>query len=352
LLDGRDDEDELALEAHRLLHDADYTPVNPFTSTDFLHADHARRLVSLGRHRDARGLLIGTTNLTLLIEIATDRDFARVRDGLFVGDIDFRAAAEAEITDRRAQIEAYPTRMEPRMMLIHALRQAGRSEEALVEADAVLARHNVDADTFEDAGDFLNWVHNDRAYALYEIGRAEEGHAALRAGLSASEGGYDNVSQVINLTMMLIDDYQPEEALETLALLGDHVTDFGVMYAEAARACAAEQLGDAAELERALIYLRDHEADNTPARQRALLCADETDAAAELFIRRLSDRDERPTALRAVQNWQPMGRQLPYTSALDERLNVIKARPDVAAAIAEVGRVLDIPLPSAYWADH
>lgn len=347
----QEDGDALALEMHDLLDEVGFAPTDPFASLDYLHADYARRLVSLGRYRDARIALRDIARVAVLLEIATDKHFERVRDGLFIDAIDFAAAADAEVEADRALAEAHPGHLEPRYYLINALRQAGRMDEALAEADAALARLADDPKAYADVDDYLNCVHNDRAYTLYDLGRAEEGRAAMRAGLKAGENGEAaNVSQVINLAIKLVDEERPAEALDILALMGD-ASDFGDMYAQSVRACAAAQTGDAAEIERALAFLAEHESDNVSARQRALLCADRADEGADLLIRRLRDRDDRTTALRAVQNWRLGDHEAAYARVLRERFDALKARADVAAAIDEVGRVLDLPLPNAYWGD-
>jgi hypothetical protein len=45
-----------------------------------------------------------------------------------------------------------------------------------------------------------------------------------------------------------------------------------------------------------MTYLREHERNNVPALARALLCVNDIDGAAALFIRRLGDRSERSVA--------------------------------------------------------
>lgn len=351
LIRGEDDEGALTLQALDVLFTAGYTPSTPLVSPDPLHAMYARRLVAEGRLDDARNALRGTTDLWVLINIAIDGRFRPIRDVALSDDVDFRALAEAQAARARALAIDHPASMEPHRQLIYALRKLGRNDEALAEADATLERHAQNASAFEDADELEQRVRHVRAAALYALGRYDEGRAALQSLVAQTEVGENAQFDVIHLSIKLTEENRPNQALQALALLPQPSSNTA-MYAYSVRACAAVQRDDATQLEDALIYLREHESDSVTARQRALLCANKIDQAADLYVRRLRDRHERVDALLALQNWSPVEHELPYEQLLRERVDAIKVRPDVVAAIGDAGHVLDIPLPSISWRNY
>jgi len=332
------------LEVHDILSQANYRSQEPF-GIDAIRIEHARLLLQNGRVSEARRRVEGIVKVVTHVEMAADRTFDPIRSD---EKIDFAALAATEIESAVAVAKAHPRLLEARYREVQAYRQAGRFNDAVAAADAALAAVAADASQFDDSQEYVSWLHNDRAYSLYELGRNDEGRAAMRAGIAAGEGGHPNVSQVINLAELLVDEGRLEEALAALKELG-HASAYGSMWAEAVRACAAAQNGDAATLEEALAKLRENEKDNVAALQRSLLCGNQIEEAAALYIKRLADPSLRDGALLALQNWQEDPANLPFRKEVYRRLDVLRARPDVEAAIAAVGRVLDLPLIRAYW---
>lgn len=150
---------------------------------------------------------------------------------------------------------------------------------------------------------------------------------------------------------MLVSEQRPRDALEVVQTVGE-ASPYGDMWIASVRACAAAQLGDAALRETAMAFLREHVEDNYAAMARANLCVDDLDAAAALYVQRLNDLDQRSSALLALQRYQaPPGSALPYDGVLRQRLDRVRERADVQAAVAAVGRIEDVPLQSVYWGD-
>ncbi|MBX9745854.1 MAG: hypothetical protein K2X34_03065, partial [Hyphomonadaceae bacterium] len=166
----------------------------------------------------------------------------------------------------------------------------------------------------------------------------------------AGEDGQWSVSQVINFASMLSAEGRPQDALEVLRTVGS-ASDYGDMWIAAVRACAASQLGDSDLRDTALSFLRENADDNISAAARGLLCANDLDRAAALYIRRLADPEQRGDALLALQRYTQPPNVLPHNRALAERLEQVRARADVQAAIAAVGRIEEVPLQSVYWGD-
>jgi tetratricopeptide (TPR) repeat protein len=234
-----------------------------------------------------------------------------------------------------------------------ALRVLGRNQEALDLLDRVVAQAQTpDAQAqFDDIADQLNWLLNEKAYALYELNRPEEARTAFGLSIAVGEDGQWSVSQVINFASMLQAEGRSADALEVVQTVGE-ASPYGRMWVAAVRACAAGNLGRAELRREALAYLREHERDNAAARANALLCVNDLDEAAALYIRRLANPAEREDALLALQTYRrPPRPALPQESLLHARLEQVRGRPDVLAAVAAVGRIEEAPLHSVYWGD-
>ena len=219
---------------------------------------------------------------------------------------------------------------------------AGRvSSRELV--DAALARAEADAEAFTDADDFRNWMLNMRGYFLYDLGRTEEGRAALAEAAGLEERGEVNVSNIINYGGYLVAEGRAAEVVALIPRIG-RASPYGQGWIESLRACAGAQLNDEAQRKKGLEYLAAHEADNPAAYSRALLCSNDLDGAAALMIRRLGGKDTRTGALLSLQV-TPLTRtdSLPFARTLRARFTAVRDRADVRAAVDRVGRIETIP---------
>ncbi|MBY0563615.1 MAG: hypothetical protein K2P58_05440 [Hyphomonadaceae bacterium] len=319
---------------------------------DGIRLHHARLLLEVGDHPRATERLRGVVSASSLLSVRIDRRFDVVRSQLEAeGRLDLVAAAEAELARARSDARNNPRRLWPIADIARTLRALGRPREALaVLQPALQAAQASDGDTrFDDHSEQLNWLLNEEAYALYDLGRVNEAHVAFRFSILAREGGGPSVSQVINFAVMLQREGRAQDAIDTLSEVG-LASRYGDMWVHSTRACAAVQLGRDELRDQSLAYLRQNEADNPSALSEALLCANEIDEAAAVFIRRLRNIQQRDDALRALQIYPEnprLGRALPQQRIVSERLAVVRDRPDVRSAVAEVGRIERVPL----WLD-
>jgi thioredoxin-like negative regulator of GroEL len=147
------------------------------------------------------------------------------------------------------------------------------------------------------------------------------------------------VSQIINLASLYNDMGKPKEARQVITeMSAENASSFGNMQATIERLAAADQLGDSAEVEKKLGFLREHKDDSLSTYQRALVSANRSDDAAKLLISRLQDPDQRMDALMEVQKYEFP--PLPKRAALwHKRWLAVLARPDVIDAINKVGVV-------------
>ncbi len=119
---------------------------------------------------------------------------------------------------------------------------------------------------------------------------------------------------------------------------------FDIDQAMARQVATLEKLSrDTVGVKNALEYMREHQADAWSTFQTALVDANELEAAASLLIRRLKDPALRGDALSEMQDYRD-GALSPVARTLAQRWRQVKARPDVQAALAEVGRIEKVSL--------
>jgi tetratricopeptide (TPR) repeat protein len=324
---------------------------------DGLRLAHARLLLEAGETERALDRLRGMVSASSWLSVRVDRRFDPVRAQLEIeGRLDLVAAAEAELARARDDVRANPNQLWPMSSVVGALRVLGRWQEALEELQPVLraAQTMEGPQRFEDHAEQLNWLLNQEAYVLYDLGRVEDAHVAFRFAIMAREDGQPSVSQVINFASMLEKEGRAQEALDTLAEVG-RASPYGEMWIASVRTCAAEQLDRNSLRDEGLAFLRANETDNAAALSAALLCVNALDEAAALFIRRLGNPDERDGALTALQIYEQnfeTARVLPRTMVIAERLAAIRDRPEVRAAVDHVGRIERAPIHATYWGDY
>jgi hypothetical protein len=340
------------LRVHGVLAALPYAP-DEGGSDDSLRMDHALLLLAAGQTERARERISTVIDPRHVMTMRVDRRFDVLRQALdSAGRLDVRAAAEADLARARVQADGDPTNLHGFLDVAQALRSLGLHTEALALLDYHIARAQAPGGGgYEDTSGSLNWLLNERAYILYELNRPEEARDAFGLSIAAREHGDWNVSQVINFASMLVNEQRPRDALEVVQTVGES-SPYGDMWIATVRACAAAQLGDATLQEAAMAFLREHAEDNVAALARAHLCMNDLDAAAALYVQRLNDPAKRSAALLALQRYRaPPGSALPYDAVLRERLDRVRERTDVQAAVAAVGRIEDVPLQAVYWGD-
>lgn len=341
-----------ALRVHDVLAALPYAPEEGGFD-DSLRMDHALLLLAAGQTDRGRERVSTVVDPRQIMIMRVDNRFDVLRQNRdFVRRLDVHAAAEADLARARARAETERTNLHAFLEVAQALRGLGRHREALALLEQHIARaQSPGGGGYEDVSDSLNWLLNERAYVLYDLDRPSEARDAFGLSIAAGEHGDWSVSQVINFASMLVAEQRSRDALEVVQTVGN-ASPYGDMWIASTRACAAAQLGDAALQETSMTFLREHTEDNVAAMARSYLCVNDLDAAAALYIQRLGDIEQRSNALLALQRYQPApGSSLPYNAILRERLDRVRARADVQAAIAAAGRIEDVPLQNVYWGD-
>jgi hypothetical protein len=116
------------------------------------------------------------------------------------------------------------------------------------------------------------------------------------------------------------------------------------MVMEHIRTCASAQVGDEHGVNAGLDYLRSHSADSPTMLMHGLLCSDHEDEFSSLIISNLKSKEDRTDALLQLQDFDPPPERTAYEKLLDERLAKLKHRPDIQAAVAEVGYIRQVHL--------
>jgi hypothetical protein len=275
-----------------------------------------------------------------LIGMRVDNRFEPVRRAA-PERFDIDKAVHKEIATLRESAQRSPRSMEAVLDLTEALLMARQYDEVLkltYEASTRTLSATRAAVPFDDADRYLIWVMDQRARAYAGLNRQEEAAEELLRARRFEEQGVRNVSQSINLAYRYTLMGRSKEALDSLAEVGANITSYGVMQVEAVKLAAAVQMKNAAEIDRALSYLREHRTDAPATFLWALVKADRLDDAADWLITRLDNPRERLSALLEIQQYA----EPPATPAQAEwrgRWKQLIQREDVQASVARVGRI-------------
>lgn len=327
----------------------DYSLWEPVHFKDWWVTRNIERLLGRGEIQAAMAELDKVLFSSARIRIRTSSDFEALwlQPG-FDEMTDPVAGEEATLERAMQRAESHPLSLSLVGQQVRSLTRLGRLEEATGLAENAIQQLE-DGEPFEDADARATWIMNELAIRLYAQNRREEANQWMERSTTLSESGNTNVSQVINYATMLMLQGEHEQALRTLEGVG-RPSDYGEMWIQSVRACSGHQLGRTEVRDEALNRLEDGWGDNPPAYQRALLCLDEMDAAAELMLDRLAATPHRNEAITAMQN-RPLliGREvMPLADVIDARFTALKQRPDLQAAATEHGRIETIDLYEAY----
>lgn len=307
----------------------------------------AFRLVSEGESDRAADYLRKVDGASSRLTLAVDRRMDNLRD-IVPEAFEVEPALVRELEEARIKAVAENPSLEDGYMYAHGLMYRGRFEEALATVDSALAR--AEAGAAKPGGapvdtEDLIWALDTRSRILVFLGRHDEAVAALRRAARRPENGGMNVSHAINLGALYNRIDRPADALDAVLEIDEaNVSPFGLMQAAQVRACAYAALGRQADLKATRTWILARAADDPAAVANVAGCVDDQDAAAADIISRIEDPEQRAEALAGLQDY--IGP--PNPTASDARLmafgEVIKARPDVRAAIDAAGHVRAWPV--------
>lgn len=249
---------------------------------------------------------------------------------------------ERDLAAKKAALKANPDDREAFQQVAHGLLFAGRFEEVLKHMASMDHSPGGIAKASEDDA----WALNVEAYALDVLGRSAEAEAIFDR-LAAIPYDPDKnswlVNFVINRGSRLVELGQWEKGLEAATLAGQVTEKSGSAYAKMlvrrTKVCALHNLGRGAEAEPLLAEIFEHRTDTYSVAATAMLCANQSDRAAQIVIEALADEVH---AEDMVEQLQRPEFELFYTeSKLPGLRETLLSRADVRAAFDRVGR--DIP---------
>ena len=289
----------------------------------------------------ARAVMKRIEDASTLVHMRIDKRFDAIVQAEPAA-FDVAKAADSETRKMRREMNDHPARLDPVVQYMYTLFTLGEYTEIIELADRVLARNakaTKDKPVYDDVADSLNWIYDLKSQALRGLGRWDEALAIQEEARRQRETSNDKVSQAINLGSSYLLRNRPEDALKSLEGIdwARDLSGYGRMQLQHVRLRAYLQQGNRVEAEKIFVYLRENKIDAPDTWQEAMLDWGDLDGAAALYISRLRDPEERSSALYAAQSFKPVPR-LPRESEGIDRWKKMLARPDVSAALLEVGR--------------
>ena len=221
----------------------------------------------------------------------------KVYDGLLATagtpTLDIPALLDAELETRRRGATAPDTKIRARLDYGLALLSRARFEDALAEADAILALPAETWSADDEPDSMRRWTEDLRARALKSLDRRDDALTVARVAAAEVPEDGDVVSHRINLGSDLMRLGRFKEAIEAIGVIeAGEASPFGLMQASLVKACAAHALGASdpvtvALADREFAYLREHRKDAPDAWAEALGCRRDVEGIAALMVERL-----------------------------------------------------------------
>jgi len=319
-------------------------PGRELASGGFMWRELALLQLGRGEQKAALASLAAITDPYVIISVEADRRFDGLRASI-APPLDVQRGANQSIDAAREAMRKHPDQLQAVTDLLFELVTAARFADALQVADAAAAKAGGPRGPIEytDYNSQYVWLLDNRAMVLAELGRWTEAVTQFEAASRLAETGSSNVSQVINLAGLYNDLGQAEAARQTLKRLPQRLSPYGYTQLAMEQLRSAVQLGDQVESTRALVFLREHQADSPYTYERALLELGRPDEAAQVLIKELHETQHRSETLLRVQHYAK-GAQTPKGKESDARWQAMQSLPEVREAIAAVGHVGSYPV--------
>lgn len=186
-------------------------------------------------------------------------------------------------------------------------------------------------------GKWAGWLLASRAVAQRRMGQSDAALQTARMAARLAKGRPYAAVHQLNVGLMLCARGQYEEARASIASMPDLV-GYGAAQQQYIRFMAAHHGGDAPAAADARQRVTALGEDAHEMQYELPLVAGQMDDAARALIAQLRSPELRGNTLLALQDMRTVP-SLPATAAVDARWRQLKARPDVQAAVAELGRI-------------
>jgi hypothetical protein len=296
---------------------------------------HALNLLDQGKADHAARAAAGLTRSEVLEAAGADRRFDAIR-ARSPGHLDPAAAAQLRLRRFTELSRSDPGSLDWRSAMASELNDLGRSAEALsvVQKALAAAQQTPIAEQMRDP----NWRASyqlalvQKSYLLFSLGRYEE---ALGVASGVGCGGCGpNTDAALLQARWLVALGRGQAAMDQLTPISnaDLTLPARARLAEL-KVCALRRSGEP------IRYLKAHRADDPRALVRAELCLGDQGAAAAAARSALEDERQRPLMLQELQLYLPDGVLTREQRLLAARLDALRARADVQAAVQRVGRI-------------
>ncbi len=184
---------------------------------------------------------------------------------------------------------------------------------------------------------WVGWLMASRALAQRRMGQIDAALQTVQAGARVTGNTPYALALQLNVGLLLTSQGRYEEAAAATATL-DGLAPLGTGRQQYIRFRAARHRGDAATAADALARVEALGDEGREVHCELLLVDGRLDDAAAVLIAQLHSKTLRGRTLQSLQDLRTVA-SLPADAALDARWRQLKARPDVLAAVAEVGRI-------------
>jgi len=325
-----------------------YAQANPDAKP--IELARARSNAALGLPAIAVGLVRKVDNLYAANLTRADRGFERVwNDPGFLAATDIPAMLARDLGDAERDTVADPNKLQKVVAQMEALRRVGRSDDAIALGERTLAS---DLARFTDRKAYEVWIRDEIARSAKFKGDFALAEGAYRRGIERL-GDQDPtvVNIIINGAAFLAEDAGKYQEAIDLAQRAKRVgaSAFGNMQADSAAFAAHWGAGRTADVSRVLAQLEKNIDDDPNATIEALFLVGRAEDAARIVATMLTNprhvdsmilRLQRYTARRPAQG--------PAAKAVEAGWNALRRHPQVLAALAKVGRIIDVPASGFY----
>ncbi len=330
-----------------------YTPAEITLSDNTIWFSLFELYAARGDDAKARKVLATLSDSGTVIRLRSDKRYSRfVAAGPGQGNFD--AALTAALERDRRIVADHPRLLSLVIEYASDLMNADRLEDALAlldNAEASIKAAKADAPPYDDIAAKEVWLYDTRSRVLSRLDRDEDMLATQEQARDMSTEhppSGDTVSQRLNLANSYYIQGRPKDALEQAKGV-DHsnASGYGIMVARKVEACAYAQLGDKAQLDATLTYMKAHVDVSFALVREALICAGDVDGTAALIIGRLDDPATRNDMLVAMQHYSGRGKLTDYEKSLAATNSTLYARSDLQKAIERYGVIESYPVYSA-----
>lgn len=311
---------------------------DPGGDASFLWYHLARMRLARGEIDAARVAVRRVVQPSAIIAMRSDRRFDPIVDRE-AWAFNPAHAAERAVEAMRSKVDGRPDDLDAKVQLTYALLSAGDHAGTIRLVDDALAAPPPERDDGSDSRQQAQaWLLNNRAVALYRLGRTQEALADMERARRLTETPGPNVSQTFNLGELHCASGRAEDARRMAdAIEGGGISEYGRMFQARVRLCAAWLQEDAKGMRRALQTIRKGRMHAETIHLEALVMLGRLDEAAQALIGLLDSPKERSAILEVLQQYREV-EPTPILARLRAQREALLTRDDVKAAIERVGR--------------